>query len=156
MTLRDPGVLISVDDFGTGQASLTYLRDFPIDIVKIDLSFVHTIDTDHTSAAPVAGIISLAHGLGASTVAEGIERRTQVHKLWVLGCTHGQGYYLGRPGPPPDTDTDTDTDTDRLTPYAQDVTPLSPARQDVPHPRSGLDPQPRTVNHTEPSRTSRG
>jgi EAL domain-containing protein (putative c-di-GMP-specific phosphodiesterase class I) len=99
-TLHDLGVLISLDDFGTGQASLAYLQAFPIDIVKIDLSFVSTVDTDPPSAALVAGIIALARALGASTVAEGIERRTQLETLRTLGCDQGQGYYLGHPGPP--------------------------------------------------------
>ena len=150
VTLRDLGVLISVDDFGTGQASLTYLRDFPVDIVKIDLSFVRTIDTDPTSAALVAGIITLAHGLGASTIAEGIERRTQLHTLRTLGCTHAQGYYLGRPGPPPDTD------TLRLTLHVPEVTSLPPAHRDVPHPRTGPTPQPGHLHDPDPSRRTRG
>jgi EAL domain-containing protein (putative c-di-GMP-specific phosphodiesterase class I) len=102
-SLHDMGVLIALDDFGTGHASLAYLQDFPIDILKIDLSFVSTVDTDHKSAALVAGIIQLARALGASTIAEGIERRAQLETLRALGCDHGQGYHLGRPGPPPAT-----------------------------------------------------
>lgn len=98
--LHDMGVLIALDDFGTGQASLAYLQDFPIDIIKLDLSFVSTVDTEPRSAALVAGIIQLARAIGASTTAEGIERPTQLKTLRALGCDYGQGYHLGRPGPP--------------------------------------------------------
>lgn len=99
--LHDMGVRIALDDFGTGHASLAYLQDFPIDILKIDLSFISTVDTDQRSAALVTGIIQLARALGASTIAEGIERPTQLETLRALGCDYGQGYHLGRPGPPP-------------------------------------------------------
>ena len=99
--LHDMGVRIALDDFGTGHASLAYLQDFPIDILKIDLSFVSTVDTDPRSAALVTGITQLARALGAATIAEGIERRTQLETLRTLGCDYGQGYHLGRPGPPP-------------------------------------------------------
>jgi EAL domain-containing protein (putative c-di-GMP-specific phosphodiesterase class I) len=76
-SLHQMGVRIAVDDFGTGEASLAYLQDFPVDIIKIDMSFVSTVDTDHKSAALVTGIIQLARALGASTIAEGIERPPQ-------------------------------------------------------------------------------
>ena len=99
--LHDMGVWIALDDFGTGQASLAYLQDFPVDILKIDLSFIGTVDTDPRSAALVTGIIQLARALGASTIAEGIERPAQLETLRALGCDFGQGYHLGRPGPAP-------------------------------------------------------
>jgi EAL domain-containing protein (putative c-di-GMP-specific phosphodiesterase class I) len=105
--LHDMGVRIALDDFGTGHASLAYLQDFPIDILKIDLSFVSTVDTDQRSAALVTGIIQLARALGAATIAEGIERRAQLETLRALGCDYGQGYHLGRPGPPPSVKTHT-------------------------------------------------
>jgi EAL domain-containing protein (putative c-di-GMP-specific phosphodiesterase class I) len=95
--LHDLGVLVALDDFGTGHASLAYLQDFPIDVVKIDISFVATVDSDPKSAALVAGIIQLARALGAVTVGEGIERHTQLEALHALGCDYGQGYYLARP-----------------------------------------------------------
>lgn len=97
--LHDLGVTIALDDFGAGQASLAYLRDFPIDILKIDLTFVSAVDSDPTSAALLTGIVQLARALGAATVAEGIERPTQLDTLRTLGCDYGQGYYLGRPAP---------------------------------------------------------
>lgn len=97
--LHDWGVLVALDDFGTGQASLAYLQEFPIDVVKIDMTFVATVDSDPKSAALVAGIIQLARALGAGTVGEGIERQSQLDALRALGCDYGQGYLLGRPGP---------------------------------------------------------
>ena len=96
------GVLVALDDFGTGHSSLTYLRDFPIDIIKIDKSFVDDVDADPQAFALVRTIIELAHALGATTVAEGIERPAQLAALQLLGCDSGQGYLLGRPAPPED------------------------------------------------------
>lgn len=97
---HDLGVLVALDDFGTGHSSLAYLKDFPIDIIKIDKSFVDHVDADPTASALVLAIIELAHALGATTVAEGIERASQRDSLRLLGCDRGQGYLLGRPGPP--------------------------------------------------------
>ncbi len=97
---RDRGVLVALDDFGTGQSSLTYLRSFPVDIIKIDKSFVDDVDVDPQAAALVRTIIELAHALGATTIAEGIERESQLECLRRLGCDKGQGYLLGRPAPP--------------------------------------------------------
>ncbi|MGV8964891.1 MAG: EAL domain-containing protein [Cellulomonas sp.] len=98
--LHEMGVLIALDDFGTGHSTLAYLQDFPIDIIKIDLSFVSHIDHDPKGAALVLAIIQLAKALGVSTVGEGIERAGQLDALGVMGCDLGQGYYLGRPAPP--------------------------------------------------------
>jgi len=97
--LHELGVLVSLDDFGTGQSSLAYLQEFPIDIVKIDQSFVARVDVDPKCAALVLAIIQLAHALGATTVGEGIERTSQLEALIALGCNQGQGYLLGRPAP---------------------------------------------------------
>ena len=96
------GVLVALDDFGTGHSSLAYLKDFPIDIIKIDKSFVDNVDVDPKASSLVLAIVQLAHALGAMTVAEGIERATQRESLRLLGCDMGQGYLLGRPGPPQD------------------------------------------------------
>ncbi|QTE30155.1 putative bifunctional diguanylate cyclase/phosphodiesterase [Pengzhenrongella sicca] len=98
--LHDLGVLISLDDFGTGQSTLAYLQEFPIDIVKIDQSFVSRVDIDPKCAALVLAIIQMAHALGATTVGEGIERASQLQALVALGCHQGQGYFLGRPAAP--------------------------------------------------------
>jgi len=94
---RDLGVCIALDDFGTGQSSLAYLAGFPIDIIKIDQSFVAAVDVDATARALVGAIVHIASSLGAETIAEGIERPEQLQALRELGCGMGQGYYFGRP-----------------------------------------------------------
>jgi EAL domain-containing protein (putative c-di-GMP-specific phosphodiesterase class I) len=93
------GVRIALDDFGTGHSSLAYLQDFPVDVIKIDKSFVDGVDVDAQASTLVRAIIGLAHALGATTIAEGIERPSQMEALTALGCDLGQGYLLGRPGP---------------------------------------------------------
>jgi len=100
------GILIALDDFGTGQSSLTYLKDFPVDIIKIDQSFVAQVDRDPKCSALVLAIIEMSRALGATSTAEGIERQSQLDSLGALGCEGGQGYLLGRPGPPPAPDQD--------------------------------------------------
>lgn len=96
---HDLGVSIALDDFGTGQSSLAYLAEFPIDIVKIDKSFVDEVDRDPKVNALVLAIVEMAKALRAVTIAEGIERPSQLVALRHLGCRLGQGYHLGRPGP---------------------------------------------------------
>jgi diguanylate cyclase (GGDEF)-like protein/PAS domain S-box-containing protein len=95
--LKDLGVRIAIDDFGTGYSSLNYLRQFPVDIVKIDRSFVEGIAADGDQRALVAMIIDLARALGLRQVAEGIERPDQLAELRSLGCGFGQGYLFARP-----------------------------------------------------------
>lgn len=94
---RKLGITIALDDFGTGQSSLAYLADFPIDIIKIDQSFVAAIGRDPKGHALVRAMVQMAHSLGAHTIAEGIETPEQLNVLRTLGCSMGQGYYLGRP-----------------------------------------------------------
>lgn len=90
------GVPIAVDDFGTGYASLALLQDLPLDVLKIDRSFIAQLDTD--SGRAVAGaIVNLAHALGASASAEGVECPEQWHQLAALGCDTAAGFLLGRP-----------------------------------------------------------
>lgn len=101
---RAMGVLVAIDDFGTGQSSLAYLAGFPIDIIKIDQSFVAAVDVDATARALVGAIVGIAASLGAVTIAEGIERPAQLRVLRELGCDIGQGYFLGRPSEPADVD----------------------------------------------------
>ncbi len=98
-TLRHEGVLIFLDDFGTGFSGLSYLHRFPISVVKIDRSFVAGLDDKARpeSLALVRAILALASSLGIGTVAEGVETRSQRRALLDLGCTHAQGYLFGRP-----------------------------------------------------------
>ena len=97
--LKKLGVRLSVDDFGTGYSSLAYLQRFPVDELKIDGSFVDGVDTDPADAAIVTAVISLAHTLGLTVVAEGIETQSQLDCLRALGCERGQGFLIGHPQP---------------------------------------------------------
>ncbi|MEG1056292.1 MAG: EAL domain-containing protein, partial [Janthinobacterium sp.] len=98
--LHKIGVTISIDDFGTGYSSLSYLKQFPIDVLKIDQSFTREILTEKSSAAIVAAIINMAHGLDLRLVAEGVETQAQAELLQQMGCTVMQGYLYSRPAPP--------------------------------------------------------
>ncbi len=97
--LRDIGVHVSIDDFGTGNSSLAYFKDIPADEVKIDKSFVYGMLEDESSFRLVKTIIDLAHGFGKNVVAEGVETAECVAKLQQLGCDALQGYYFSRPLP---------------------------------------------------------
>jgi diguanylate cyclase (GGDEF)-like protein/PAS domain S-box-containing protein len=96
-SLKDLGLRIAIDDFGTGYSSLAYLQRLPIDILKIDRSFVATLTDENESVTLVNAIIRMAEALGHSTIAEGIEQESQDRVLRRLGCRFGQGYLLGRP-----------------------------------------------------------
>ncbi|MCY7288402.1 MAG: EAL domain-containing protein [Cryobacterium sp.] len=95
--LRSNGIKISVDDFGTGYSSLAYLRDLPIDELKLDQSFVFPMGDDARAAALVASTIDLAHGLGLKMVAEGVEDIVAYDELVRYGCDFAQGYFMSRP-----------------------------------------------------------
>ncbi|PRC92173.1 bifunctional diguanylate cyclase/phosphodiesterase [Solimicrobium silvestre] len=95
--LKQLGVHISIDDFGTGYSSLSYLRRFPIDVLKIDQSFVNELNIDADAAAIVIAIISLAHSLRLKVIAEGVETPEQLAFLRAHGCDQMQGYYFSRP-----------------------------------------------------------
>ena len=97
--LRDLGVNLSLDDFGTGYSSLTYLRAFPINIVKIDKSFVRTIGTEREDTAIVSAVLALAKNLDISVVAEGVETHEQLAVLLQLHCPYLQGYLFSKPRP---------------------------------------------------------
>ncbi len=97
--LRDLGVMVSIDDFGTGYSSLAYLRRLPVDELKIDKTFVDGLGNDAADTALVAGIVSLAHALDLSVVAEGVETEVQLEELRRIGCEIVQGYLLARPLP---------------------------------------------------------
>jgi diguanylate cyclase (GGDEF)-like protein len=97
--IRELGVQISIDDFGTGYSSLSYLHRFPIDMLKVDRSFVSSMEDGTENGEIVRTVIALAKTLGLSVVAEGIETIHQLHQLRVLGCEYGQGYLFSRPVP---------------------------------------------------------
>lgn len=95
--LRALGARLALDDFGTGWSSLAYLRQMPLDTIKIDRSFVTELDETDRNVAIVQAVLSLAHGLGISVVAEGIGTPLQARRLRDLGCDMGQGYAWSRP-----------------------------------------------------------
>ncbi|HEX8610808.1 MAG TPA: EAL domain-containing protein [Telluria sp.] len=97
--LRGMGVAVALDDFGTGYSSLSYLSRFALDKLKIDQSFVRNITDDAKSAAIAKATIALAHGLGMTVVAEGVETRDQLDYLDGAGCDEVQGYFFSRPVP---------------------------------------------------------
>jgi diguanylate cyclase (GGDEF)-like protein/PAS domain S-box-containing protein len=97
--LKELGVQLAVDDFGTGYSSLNYIRRFPVDILKVDKSFVDGVNEGGEESALTAAIIELAGILKLRPVAEGIERADQLAKLLELGCELGQGYYFSQPVP---------------------------------------------------------
>jgi len=95
--LKRLGVRVAIDDFGTGYSSLGYLKRFPVDVVKIDRSFVDGMQSSAVDSAIVAAVIGLAAAVGMATVAEGVENRGQLERLRALGCHTVQGYYLAKP-----------------------------------------------------------
>jgi diguanylate cyclase (GGDEF)-like protein/PAS domain S-box-containing protein len=95
--LKSLGVKVAIDDFGTGYSSLGYLKRFPVDIVKIDRSFVDGMSSSAVDAAIVAAVIGLADAVGMTTVAEGVETREQLDQLRALGCKTVQGFYMAKP-----------------------------------------------------------
>lgn len=96
-SLKDLGVSIAIDDFGTGYSSLNYLKSFPIDVLKVDQSFVRGVHTNEKDAAITTTIIHLANSLGMTVVAEGIEEEAQATFLLNTNCHIGQGYYYSKP-----------------------------------------------------------
>jgi predicted signal transduction protein with EAL and GGDEF domain len=98
MRLSERGVRVAVDDFGSGYASLSQLKQWPVDVLKIDQSFVQNIDTDEEDAAIVRSTIDLAHSLGITVVAEGVENEDVLQRLRTFGCDLAQGFCLARPG----------------------------------------------------------
>jgi EAL domain-containing protein (putative c-di-GMP-specific phosphodiesterase class I) len=101
-TIRDLGVPVGLDDFGTGYSSLGYLRQFPLDFIKIDRSFVQQLGVAPQTVAIVRAIVDLAHALHLWVVAEGVETDEQHETLIDLGCDRAQGYLFG-PADDPET-----------------------------------------------------
>lgn len=95
--LRNMGVHISIDDFGTGYSSLSHLKQLPVQKLKIDKSFIQDIPHDKNDMAITAAIVAMAHRLGLTIIAEGIESQEQIDFLLGCGCVEGQGYLLGKP-----------------------------------------------------------
>jgi diguanylate cyclase (GGDEF)-like protein/PAS domain S-box-containing protein len=104
--IKDLGVVLALDDFGTGYASLSYLRQFPIDVVKIDRSFTANAGSENGALVLLKGIIDLGHALELNLVAEGIETPEQHTIVRRLGCHQAQGFYFGRPSHPAQRDLD--------------------------------------------------
>jgi diguanylate cyclase (GGDEF)-like protein/PAS domain S-box-containing protein len=97
--LKELGVRLAIDDFGTGYSSLSYLSRFPIDVLKIDRTFIAGLGVHHHDDAIVASILELAHALGLKVVAEGVETQGQLDLLRSLGCDMAQGFLFARPQP---------------------------------------------------------
>jgi EAL domain-containing protein (putative c-di-GMP-specific phosphodiesterase class I) len=102
--LRALGVRLAIGDFGTGYSSLAHLHRFPLDILKIDRSFIAALGDDEEGASIAGAIVSLGRALGLKTVAEGIENAAQRRELERLGCPLGQGFLFWRPQPPEEFD----------------------------------------------------
>ena len=97
--LRDLGLSIAIDDFGTGYSSLSYLKRMPVDVLKIDRSFVDGLGRDEGDLAIVSSVVALARAFKLRVVAEGVETEEQHAMLAALGCDYGQGYLWSRPAP---------------------------------------------------------
>jgi EAL domain-containing protein (putative c-di-GMP-specific phosphodiesterase class I) len=97
--LHSAGVRIALDDFGTGYSSLSWLHQFPVDIVKIDKSFVQTMADDQRRAVVVRAVVDIADETGLRVIAEGVETERQARMLTELGCETAQGWLFGRPVP---------------------------------------------------------
>jgi diguanylate cyclase (GGDEF)-like protein/PAS domain S-box-containing protein len=95
--LHTLGVRLAIDDFGTGHSSLGYLARFPVDVVKIDQSFVFDIDRDPVKSAIVSAVVALSQAIGSTTVVEGVETVAQLDEVKNLGCDVAQGFYFARP-----------------------------------------------------------
>jgi EAL domain-containing protein (putative c-di-GMP-specific phosphodiesterase class I) len=95
--LKSLGISVAVDDFGTGYSSLAYLRRFPVDIVKIDRSFIASMASSERSSALIHSLIQLGKSLGLDTVAEGIEEQQQLEQLRDEQCDTGQGFLYAKP-----------------------------------------------------------
>ena len=95
--LKALGVRLAIDDFGTGYSSLAYLQRFPVDVLKIDRTFIENIAGRAGDTALVRGIVGLAASLGLRCIAEGIEHEEQAAQLRAIGCGYGQGYFFARP-----------------------------------------------------------
>ena len=99
--LKELGIYVGIDDFGTGHSSLARLQSLPVEVLKVDRSFIDGLGTEPEDSAIVAAILSLAHALGLHVIAEGVETPLQAHQLAALGCGVAQGF-LWSPAVPAD------------------------------------------------------
>jgi len=97
--LHGLGVRLAIDDFGTGHSSLGHLARFPIDVIKVDQSFVRDIDRDPVKSAIVSAVVALSQAIGSTTVVEGVETLSELEQIQSLGCDMAQGFYFSRPLP---------------------------------------------------------
>jgi EAL domain-containing protein (putative c-di-GMP-specific phosphodiesterase class I) len=95
--LERSGIRLVLDDFGTGYSSLGYLRSFPIHSLKVDRTFVAELGKEREGAVIVQAVTGMAHALGITVTAEGVEREEQLQILKAVGCEYGQGFYFHRP-----------------------------------------------------------
>jgi EAL domain-containing protein (putative c-di-GMP-specific phosphodiesterase class I) len=117
LELKRAGLTVTLDDFGTGYSSLSYLAEMTFDRIKIDRSFVRTLDKPE-SAKIVDAIIGLSRSLGVDTVAEGVETEAQAAKLRGMGCRNAQGYLFGRPMPARELDARAVITTNTISPLS--------------------------------------
>lgn len=103
-SLKEAGFTLGLDDFGQGFSSLNYLRNYPVDFLKIDREFINSINTNETGEHILKSIIDLAHKLKIETIAEGVEKDEQAQYLLDAGCDYAQGYFYSRPSPPGETE----------------------------------------------------
>ncbi len=122
LALRHLGVHLSIDDFGTGYSSLSYLKRFPVEALKIDRSFIDGLGHEPEDTSILEAIVTLAHALGLTAVAEGLETPTQLEALRNLGCDYAQGYLLGHPLP---AEQISDNPADDLTTWQTNPTPTA-------------------------------
>ncbi|MCL1062727.1 EAL domain-containing protein [Shewanella benthica] len=97
--LSKAGFSIAMDDFGTGYSSLSYLRTYPFNVLKIDKSFIHDIETSTANKELVLAMVAMAHALGIEVVAEGVETEAQLNYLKSINCDYAQGYFFSKPSP---------------------------------------------------------
>ena len=97
LNFRDAGVQVAIDDFGTGYSSLSYLKKFDIDYLKIDRSFISSLNSESNDNILCEAIITMAHRLGIKVIAEGVETDSQKQLLIAMGCDYGQGYFFSKP-----------------------------------------------------------
>lgn len=150
--VKSLGVQISLDDFGTGYSSLSMLKHFPVDVLKIDKSFIRAYPQNQQDVAIVQTIVALGHGLNLKVLAEGVETPEQVHWLRQMGCDRFQGYYLYRPQPASAvfqwllTQAKHSLQTDETDPRSLQIAPTYPAHRSdglaLPPPMLPVTPEP--------------